>query len=778
MDMKRDSLESLLSFGEIENISKELTQLIDTANAPIFGVDVNGNVNEWNQKVEQITGFTKDEVMGHNLVHTRITEEFKLPVHEVLNEALKGNETSNYEVPLFTKSGERVMVLLNATTRRNPQGEVVGVVGVGHDITELTQSRSEMESVSKELTQLIDTANAPIFGVNINGDVNEWNQKVEKITGFTKHEVMGRNLVQTLITDKFKQSVQEVLNKAFMGNETSNYEVPLFTKSGQRVMILLNATTRRNPEGKIVGVVGVGQDITELDQSRSEMESVSKELTQLIDTANAPIFGVDINGNVNEWNQKVEQITGFAKNEVMGHNLVQTRITEEFKLAVQEVLNEALKGNETSNYEVPLFAKSGERVVVLLNATSRRNPEGEVVGVVGVGQDITSLDQARSEKEETYHRLEQVNRHKSKFISSMSHELRTPLNGILGFTDLLKSGHFGAINDTQSDFVSQIETSGKHLLELISGLLDVAKIDSGSMEIDLQSCKPNNIFSEVVGLIQPQLVERKIELKQLIDPTVETVVCDMRKVIQIMVNLLSNAIKYTPEKGLIEIVITKENGFTKFAVSDNGIGISPVDQEIIFDEFAQANRARDEALGGTGIGLALSRRLVELHGGEIGVESQEGKGSKFWFTLPYKKVEQKIKELETTENKKKSSNPSGRSILVVEDNQTNLEMIKYLLGINSHNVSTARNGKEAISQAQLIKPELILMDIRMPIMNGLVATKKIREISNFSNLPIIALTASAGEDSRDECLAAGCTDHISKPIQLSELSDMLTLYLK
>ena len=182
-----NSIESLkLRFGEAEDISKELTQLIDTANAPIFGVDVNGNVNEWNQKVEQITGFTKEEVMGHNLVQTRITEEFKQPVQEVLNEALNGNETSNYEVPLFTKGGQRVIVLLNATTRRNPHGEVVGVVGVGQDITELDQSRSEMENISKELTQLIDTANAPIFGVDVNGNVNEWNQKVEKITGFTK----------------------------------------------------------------------------------------------------------------------------------------------------------------------------------------------------------------------------------------------------------------------------------------------------------------------------------------------------------------------------------------------------------------------------------------------------------------------------------------------------------------------------------------------------------------------------------------------------------------
>ncbi|MBT4784828.1 MAG: response regulator, partial [Candidatus Marinimicrobia bacterium] len=292
-----------------------------------------------------------------------------------------------------------------------------------------------------------------------------------------------------------------------------------------------------------------------------------------------------------------------------------------------------------------------------------------------------------------------------------------------------------------------------------------------------QSCKPKDIFLEVVGLIQPQLVEKRIKLKQLIDPTVETVVCDFRKVKQIMINLLSNAIKYTPENGTIEMVITKENGFTKIIVTDNGIGISELDQEIIFDEFAQANRSRDEALGGTGIGLALSRRLVELHGGQIGVESEEGKGSKFWFILPHKKFTGNINEPEIITNENNYDNPTGRSILVVEDNQTNLEMIKYLLGIHNHNVSIARNGKEAISQAQLIEPELILMDIRMPVMNGIDATKKIRQISKFLKLPIIALTASAGEDSREECLRAGCTDHISKPIQLSELAYMLKRYL-
>ncbi|MDG1844417.1 MAG: PAS domain S-box protein [Nitrospinaceae bacterium] len=634
------------------------------------------------------------------------------------------------------------------------------------------------EDLSKELTQLIDTANAPIFGIDTDGNVNEWNQKVEQITGFNKDEVMGHNLVKTRITEEFKKPVQEVLDKALKGNETSNYEVPLFTKSGERVMVLLNATTRRSPQGKIVGVVGVGQDITELDQSRSEMENISKELTQLIDTANAPIFGVDINGNVNEWNQKVEQITGFNKDEVMGRNLVKTMITEEFKKAVQEVLDKALKGNETSNYEVPLFTKSGERVMVLLNATTRRSPQGKIVGVVGVGQDITELDQSRSEKEETNLRLEEANQHKSKFISSMSHELRTPLNGILGFTELLKGEHFGKLNDPQREFVDQVENSGKHLLELISGLLDVAKIDSGSMMIDLKLCKPYELFLSVVGLIQPQLVEKKIILNQLIDPTAETIVCDIRKIKQIMVNLISNAIKYTPENGIIEITLTKNKKHTKIIVSDNGIGISKKDQDIIFNEFAQANRVRDEALGGTGIGLALSRRLVELHGGEIGVTSEENKGSKFWFTIPIRNAPKESHEVFLPETKERVDYPINKSILVVEDNQTNLDMIKYLLSIYNHKISVARDGKEAITIAVSIKPDLILMDIRMPIMNGLEATKILRSKENTPHIPIIALTASAGEDSREDCLKAGCTDHLSKPIHSRELFEVLSKYIK
>jgi PAS domain S-box-containing protein len=394
--------------SEMERVAQDLTLLIDTANAPIFGIDAQGKVNEWNQQAEKITGFSKKEVMGRDLVADFIKDDYKVSVGEVLEKALKGEETANFELPLFNKSGDRVDVLLNSTTRRDASGQTVGVVGVGQDITKLNKVLVEQERISNDLTRLIDTANAPIFGIDADGKVNEWNQRAEKITGFNKKEVMGLDLVADFIKDDYKVSVGEVLEKALKGEETANFEFSLFTQSGDRVNVLLNSTTRRDASGKTVGVVGVGQDITELNKVLVEQARISNDLTRLIDTANAPIFGIDAYGKVNEWNQQAEKITGFNKDEVMGRSLVSDFITDDYKASVGEVLEKALKGEETANYEFPLFTKSGDRVDVLLNSTTRRDASGKTVGVVGVGQDITKLNKVLVEQERISNDLTQL----------------------------------------------------------------------------------------------------------------------------------------------------------------------------------------------------------------------------------------------------------------------------------------------------------------------------------------------------------------------------------
>ena len=393
--------------SEMERVALDLTRLIDTANAPIFGIDSQGLVNEWNQTSEKITGFTKNEVLGKDLVQTYITEDYQEAVKQVLDDALLGKETANYEFPLFAKDGARVMVLLNSSTRRNANGKITGVLGVGQDITQIDTLRTASESIAKELRQFIETANAPIFGIDNEGLVNEWNQTSEKITGFTKNEVLGKDLVKTYITEDYQEAVKQVLDHALLGKETANYEFPLFAKDGARVMVLLNSSTRRNANGKIIGVLGVGQNITQIDTLRTASESIAKELRQFIETANAPIFGIDNEGLVNEWNQTSEDITGFKKGEVLGKDLVKTYITEDYQKSVKQVLDDALLGKETANYEFPLFAKDGARVMVLLNSSTRRNANGKIIGVLGVGQNITQIDKLRTASESIAKELRQ-----------------------------------------------------------------------------------------------------------------------------------------------------------------------------------------------------------------------------------------------------------------------------------------------------------------------------------------------------------------------------------
>jgi PAS domain S-box-containing protein len=304
-----------ISLADNVRIAKDMTLLIDTANAPIFGIDAQGKINEWNQKSESVTGFSKTEVIGRSLVADVITEDYKDSVGDFLAKALAGEETANFEFPLITASGDRIDVLFNSTTRRDASGQIVGVVGVGQDITELNKVRIEQARIANELTQFVDTANAPIFGIDAQGNVNEWNQQAEKITGFSKSEVMGRDLVAEFITDDYKTSVGEVLAKALKGAETANYEFPLFTQSGDRVDVLLNSTTRRDASGQIVGVVGVGQDITELNRVRAEQERERREAAnQMIQSSKLATLGEMATSVAHELNQPLNVIRMAAGN--------------------------------------------------------------------------------------------------------------------------------------------------------------------------------------------------------------------------------------------------------------------------------------------------------------------------------------------------------------------------------------------------------------------------------------------------------------------------------
>lgn len=364
----------------IASMARELRQLVDTANAPIFGIDVDGLLNEWNEKTAEITGFSGDEAFNRPFVETFIVPKLRTSVQDVLDNALKGRGTSNYELEVRTKSSEIRFLLVNATTRRDAENKIVGVVVVAQDVTEAAKHDRAVAAMANELRQLIDNANAPIFGIDIDGDVNEWNDKTAEITGFTKEEAFDCNLVETFIVPSLRDSVQAILASALEGIGTSNYELEFRTKSNEIRHLLVNATTRRDAENNVVGVVGVAQDVTEAVHRDRAVTSMANELRLLIDTANAPIFGIDNDGNVNEWNNKTAEITGYLKEEAFDQPLVKKFIAPSMRKQVAEIMDKALAGNPTSNYELEIVAKSKEVRVLLVNATTRRDPDNNVVG--------------------------------------------------------------------------------------------------------------------------------------------------------------------------------------------------------------------------------------------------------------------------------------------------------------------------------------------------------------------------------------------------------------
>ena len=325
---------------------------IDNANVLIFGLDTCGKIKEWNRKTAEITGFSREQAVGRDIVSCMeeinslnqnfLAPEYQKSIFQVMDDALRGSETSNFEFQMYTANGTRIHALMNASTWRDGVGTTLGSIAICQDITERKQVEVEKARVAQELQNFIDTANAPILGIDAQGLVNEWNNKAATITGFSRKEVLGKYLVkvsatnssdipknctncsmQDFITQEYQESVKEVLDNALKGCETANFEFPLYTKDRRRVDVLLNATTRRDVDGQVIGVIGVGQDITERKQVEVEKTRVAQELQTFIDTANAPIFGIDARGLINEWNNKAAAITGFSRLEVLGKNLVQ-----------------------------------------------------------------------------------------------------------------------------------------------------------------------------------------------------------------------------------------------------------------------------------------------------------------------------------------------------------------------------------------------------------------------------------------------------------------------
>lgn len=715
-------------------------------------------------------GHTSSELRGLSILDL-VSPENRDDLEEVMSATASGERVHDIEISMMSKGGSRI-VLEGSASCQVRDGEVYAIRGLFHDVTSIRETESALYLSEERLRAILENTLEGIIAIDSGGIVQSFNRAAEKLFGYDAEEVTGRN-VSMLIPMPWHGNHDEYIARYLRTGEAKiigfGREVEGLRKDGSTFpMHLAVGEYALGGERYFAGTV---HDLTALKEKEAELRE-SEERYALAQRA-AGIVSWDFNVVTNElaWSEQVGPTFGISIGSLKeNYETFLGIIHPDDRMALREATVAAYKGAEVFDLEHRIIRPDGAVRWVQLRADVIRDGDGRALRMVGIVSDTTGRKEAEKDLREAKETAEKANFAKSRFLSAMSHELRTPLNGILGFADLLQEQFFGPLNEKQSEYVSLIDESGKHLLTLINDLLDVAKIDTDSMELVLGFHDAVELVDIPLDMMKSQFRQKELQVEKYTDPNLLTFQADLRKYRQIMFNLISNAVKYAPQDGVIEVRAIQESPKAiKISVHDDGRGIEKEFHDKIFDEFYQVDHVRDEALQGTGIGLALTRRLVEMHGGTIGVESEMGAGSTFWFTLPIQEAPSHLPAKDAGSGMGPPREFTGRKILVVEDNDANLTMLLDMLSVQNHDVAVARNGLEALDLAQSISPELIFMDIRMPVMDGIEATRRLRKISAFKKVPIVALTASADTASVRRSLEVGCTAHLTKPIQSAEL---------
>ncbi|MEW6571396.1 MAG: diguanylate cyclase [Nitrospirota bacterium] len=553
----------------------------------------------------------------------------------------------------------------------------------------------------------------------------------------------------------------------------------------------------------LADLIGVSVDKIE---ALKKLESLKRQTSTLMEISSDAMLITDPSGVIRFFNERTADLLGYSGQYVSGRN-IRSFIKEDVWESVRRELDTK---NVMTDLKTTVTGFGGIEEDVRINVAALRHPKNEDSDLIfalrslkeeqllqKVIEDKTkeledlkiNLEKKVSERTRELERinreLEYANQLKGRFIANMSHELRTPLNSIIGFSDVLLDRTFGDLTENQERYVRNIYSSGKHLLELINNVLDIAKIEAGKYEMVYETFPVDDILSDVVSIMNPLAEDKFIEIIVSIGEAVSIITADRVKLKQILYNLLSNAIKFTPEGGMVKISVTKEENlderypwavpgmeFLKFSVQDTGIGISPEDQEKIFDEFEQANATFSRQYGGAGLGLALTKKLVELHGGAITVESKLGEGSTFSFAIPITSPVE-IPEPESVEAVTLNfpwMKEEAPLILIVEDDLPTAELLTLHLTQAGYKVAHAFDGEEALEKAGNLQPFTITLDVLLPKKDGWEVLQELKSNPKTADIPVIIHSIV---DNKDLAFALGAADYLLKPLDKEALFSKL-----
>jgi PAS domain S-box-containing protein len=631
------------------------------------------------------------------------------------------------------------------------------------------------EEAAALLAAIVASSDDAIISKDLNGIVRSWNQSAERIFGYTAEEIIGKSITILFPPDRLSEEPQ-ILERIQRGERVDHIETLRLRKDGIPVAVSVTISPIHDRHGKVIGASKVARDITR----NNELEGRFKAIITSSDDA---IISKNLNGIVQSWNPSAERMFGYTAEEMIGNSITllfpPDRLDEEPK-----ILEQIRRGQRVDHFETIRVRKDGRPIDVSVTISPVKDNTGRVIGVSKVARDVTSIKRVLKEREELLLRektaraeAERISRMKDEFLATLSHELRTPLNAILGWSGILSSPGGADSPEELREGLDTIERNARAQAQLIEELLDMSRIVNGKLRLDVQPMDLQSVVSDAVDSVRPAADAKNIRLTKVLDPRGGPITGDPSRIQQILWNLLSNSIKFTPRGGRIQVFLRRVNSHVEISIIDSGKGISSDFLPQLFTRFTQADTSISRQHGGLGLGLALVKSLVELHGGTVAAASPGlEQGSTFTVSLPLtvahaSQIHAPLTPAPTPADPLPFPDLHGFHVLVVDDEPDARALIQHILTKCHVTVTTAASAAEGIEAVRRNHPDMILSDIGMPREDGYAFLTKLRQLPDTEggDTPAVALTAFARSEDRRRALLAGFQMHLPKPMEPAEL---------
>lgn len=716
-----------------------------------------------NERFTSILGYKTSELAGKSVevIHLSHEKFIEFGQKHYFNHQVKDIVT---EWPFRHKKGSAVWCRLTGQAI-DPNDVKKGVIWLIEDISREKESEEKYRA-------FFELAPQGSVIVNRKGFVTHCNQAFYKMNNYAPEDIIGKHFSRLNLFDKKDlPKYIKIFASILLGKEISDFEFRWIDKEGKQRFGIVNVGLIKE-KGKIVGLHAITRDISEEKEAKQKLLESEEKYRQLADMLPEVVFEVDRNGYFIYVNKAALEKFGITKEHLNQKNVNIRDIIVPDDLNMMLSRKEAVfSGEVISGNEYRAKTRDGN-IIHLQIFNTPIIKENKIVGIRGIAIDITRRIQYEEDILKAKERAEESDRLKSAFLANVSHEIRTPMNGIIGFSELLNDPDLD--EEKRLEFTRIINNSCQQLLGIVDDILDISKIETGLVKLEMGKVDLNELIEEL-RIFYARLANIQglsLHASKGLPAGKQMVMADLKRLKQVLNNLINNAFKYT-EAGHIKFGYTVKSKEIEFFIEDSGFGIDPEKQESVFKRFYQIEAHTSRQHGGTGLGLSISKGLVEFMGGRIWVESEPGKGSIFYFTIPYEPATTETNDFPFPDKEYVSeSKAKNLTMLVAEDDDTNFQYLYELLSRKSVNIYRAKTGLEAVDYIKTGHHiDLVFMDIKMPEMDGYEATRIIKRLR--PELLIIALTAYAMEEDRLKALAAGCDDYISKPVLPSKLYNIL-----